>query len=307
MNDLAERAPAAVPASPAAALGRRRFGATLILGSLVRDRAACVGLVLVLGFCFVALSAPWLAPYPPDWADPALRLRPPGTEGHWLGLDHQGRDVLSRLIWGTRLSLLTGVVPVVVGALLALPLGLLAAWYERAGQVVMRAMDALFAFPMVLLAIMVAAYLGPGLENMMLSLVITLLPYNTRVVFQAAREQKDLDYVEALRACATPAPVILFVELLPNVASAAIVYSSTIVGSIVIAAAGLSFLGLGVQPPTAEWGIMVSEGRGVIFTAPHVAALPGLAITLLVIAFNLVGDGLRDALDPRLRASLAAT
>jgi ABC-type dipeptide/oligopeptide/nickel transport system permease subunit len=170
--------------------------------------------------------------------------------------------------------------------------------------VIMRAMDALFAFPMVLLAIMIAAFMGPGVVNMILALIITLIPYNTRVVYQAAREQIGQGYVEALRATATPTPVILFVEMLPNVASPAIVYSSTIVGSTVIAAAGLSFLGLGVQPPTAEWGIMVSEGRSVIFTAPHAAALPGVAITLLVIAFNLVGDGLRDALDPRVRATL---
>ena len=166
-------------------------------------------------------------------------------------------------------------------------------------------MDVLFAFPMALLAIMVAAYLGPGLVNMTLSLVIVLLPYNVRIVWQAALEQKDLGYVEALRATGTPVLTILFVEILPNVLPAAIVYASTVTGSIIITAAGLSFLGLGVQPPLAEWGIMVSEGRSVIFTAPHVAALPGLAITLLVVACNLLGDGLRDALDPRTRLAAA--
>ncbi|MFO1035299.1 MAG: ABC transporter permease [Geminicoccaceae bacterium] len=275
-----------------------------VLHALLRDRAATIGLVMVLAFVLVAILAPWLAPYPANEADPRLRLMPIGTEGHLLGLDHQGRDMLSRLIWGTQPSLVTGIVPVVLGALISLPLGLLAAWYDRIGHVIMRSMDALFAFPMVLLAIMISAFMGPGMINMIIALVITLIPYNTRVVYQAAREQLGLGYIEALRATATPTPVILFVEMLPNVASAAIVYSSTIVGSTVISAAGLSFLGLGVQPPTAEWGIMVSEGRSVIFTAPQASALPGLAITLLVIAFNLLGDGLRDALDPRVRATM---
>lgn len=275
-----------------------------LLRALGRDRTAAAGLLLLAFFLLVAPAAPLLAPFPPDAADPRLRLMPPGTPGHPLGLDHQGRDLLSRLIWATRPSLVTGVVPVLQGALIALPLGLLAAWYHRLGHLILRTIDALFAIPMVLLAIMIAAFMGPGMVNMILALVITLIPYDTRVVYQAARGQIDLGYVGALRATATPVPVILFVELLPNVASPAIVYSSTIVGSTVIAAAGLSFLGLGVQPPTAEWGIMVSEGRSVIFTAPHAAALPGLAITLLVVAFNLVGDGLRDALDPRVAATL---
>jgi peptide/nickel transport system permease protein len=167
-------------------------------------------------------------------------------------------------------------------------------------------MDVLFAFPMALLAIMVAAFLGPGVVNMMISLVIVLLPYNVRVVYEATLEQKGLPYVEALRAAGTPTPAILFVELLPNVASAAIVYSTTIVGSIVITAAGLSFLGLGVQPPGAEWGIMIAEGRTVVFSAPTVAAIPGLFLTVLVVACSLVGDGVRDALDPRVRAGLSS-
>ncbi len=275
------------------------------LGAALRDPTARFGALLLLLILLAAASAPWIAPYPPDWAEPSLRLRLPGTEGHILGLDHQGRDILSRILWGARLSLLSGLVPVAAGAVLAIPLGLAAAWNPTLGAVVLRCMDVLFAFPMALLAIMVAAYLGPGLVNMTLSLVIVLLPYNVRIVWQAALEQEDLGYVEALRATGTPVLTILFVEILPNVLPAAIVYASTVTGSIIITAAGLSFLGLGVQPPLAEWGIMVSEGRSVIFTAPHVAALPGLAITLLVVACNLLGDGLRDALDPRTRLAAA--
>ena len=287
------------------ALTRTRPSATVdLVRAVLRDRMALVGLAVLLLITAAALFAPLLAPYGPNEATPALRLAPPGTPGHPLGLDHQGRDILSRILYGTRLTLLTGLVPVVVGALIAIPLGLIAAWYERLGAVILRTMDVLFAFPMALLAILVTASLGPGLSNLLLSLVIVLVPYNVRVVHQAAAAQKALPYVEALRACGTPVRTILFVELFPNVAPAAIVYGATVLGSIVVTAAGLSFLGLGVQPPLAEWGVMISEGRNVVFLAPHVAVLPGAALTLLVIACNLLGDGVRDALDPRTRATL---
>jgi peptide/nickel transport system permease protein len=272
---------------------------------LWRDRMAAFGVILFGAICAVALLAPWLAPYAQDYAEPSYRLGPIGTKDFPLGLDHQGRDMLSRLIWGSQLTLLTGLTPVIVGALISVPLGLIAAWYRRLGAVIMRLMDVLFAFPMALLAILIAASLGPGMLNLLLSLVIVLLPYNVRVVHQAACSQVNLPYVEALRASGTPAFKILFVELLPNVLPGAIVYGATVLGSIVITAAGLSFLGLGVQPPMAEWGVMISEGRSLIFTAPHVAVLPGVALTLLVIACNLVGDGVRDALDPKTRAKLA--
>lgn len=282
----------------------RPSAAVELTRAVLRDRTAAAGLAVLLLIGVSALFAPLLAPYGPNDATPALRLAPPGTPGHPLGLDHQGRDILSRILYGARLTLLTGLAPVVAGALIAIPLGLVAAWYERLGAVILRAMDVLFAFPMALLAILVTASLGPGLVNLLLSLVIVLVPYNVRVVHQAAAAQKALPYVEALRACGAPVRTILFVELLPNVAPAAIVYGATVLGSIVVTAAGLSFLGLGVQPPLAEWGVMISEGRNVVFLAPHVATLPGAALTLLVIACNLLGDGVRDALDPRTRATL---
>jgi peptide/nickel transport system permease protein len=169
----------------------------------------------------------------------------------------------------------------------------------------MRLMDVLFAFPMVLLAILLAAFMGPGMDNLIIALVVVLIPYNARVVYVAALQERDQEYVEAARAAASRDRVILFGEMLPNVVAASVVYSTTVVGSIIITAAGLSFLGLGVQPPVAEWGIMTSEGRQYIFIAPHIATLPGLAITLLVVACNLVGDSLRDSLDPRTRLRLA--
>ncbi len=268
---------------------------------ILSDPYALAGAIMILVFILCALLAPWITRYAPNDANPALRLAPPGTEGHLLGLDMQGRDILSRLIYGSRLSLFTGIIPVIISAFISIPLGMLAAYYRRWGQIIMRLIDVFFAFPMVLLAILLAAFLGPGIPNVILALVIVLIPYNTRVVYIEAVTQRRQGYVEAARASATSDTSILFTEMLPNVVSPSVVYSTTIVGNIVITAAGLSFLGLGVQPPTAEWGIMMSEGRSALAIAPHVATLPGIAIILLVVGFNLVGDSLRDALDPRTR------
>jgi peptide/nickel transport system permease protein len=279
----------------------RRSNLYFVWRGVLGDRVARVAAVIIILLLLCAVFAPLLAPYPPNEANPTLRLQPPGTPGHLLGLDHQGRDILSRLIHGCALTLLAGIVPVIIGAIIAIPLGLIGAWYPRLGEAVMRLMDVLFAFPMALLAIMLAAFLGPGLWNMMIALVVTLIPYNTRVVYGAARQERQLAYIEAARATATPDSKILFIEMLPNVVAASVVYSCTIVGAVVITAAGLSFLGLGVQPPSAEWGIMTSEGRSYLFVAPHISTIPGVAITVLVMAFNLLGDALRDSLDPRTR------
>lgn len=274
---------------------------------LLADRWALLGAGLVAITVFCALFAPWLAPYGPNESDIGLRLQGIGTEGHILGLDTQGRDVLSRIIYGARVSLITGLVPVLIVGCLAVPLGMVAAYFERVGAVIMRLMDVLFAFPMVLMAILLAAIIGPGQVNMIIALVVVLLPFNTRVVYAEALQQKHAGYVEAARAVATPDRIILFSEMLPHVISTTVIYSTTIVGNIVVTAAGLSFLGLGVQPPTADWGIMASEGRAVLHIAPHIATLPGIAIFILVSGFNLVGDALRDALDPRSRHSGRST
>jgi peptide/nickel transport system permease protein len=253
------------------------------------DPYALAGALLILMFVICALFAPFVAPFDPNEAIPELRLQGIGTPGHILGLDAQGRDMLSRLIYGSRYSLVAGVTPVILGTLLSIPLGMIAAYYERLGYFIMRFMDIL------------------GIENLIVALVVVLIPYNTRVVYVQALAQKELGYIEAARASATSDAKILFVEMLPHVVSASVVYSMTIVGTIVVTAAGLSFLGLGVQPPTPEWGIMTSDGRTVLHIAPHVSTLPGIAIFLMVTGFNLLGDSLRDSLDPRTRLTRAAT
>jgi peptide/nickel transport system permease protein len=284
---------------------RPRSSLYFIWRGVLADRYALAGFLILAFVMVTAIMAPWLAPFSPTEAMPRLRLQGMGTEGHLLGLDHQGRDMLSRLIWGGRTTLFAGITPVLLSALCAIPLGLVAAWNERLGALIMRGMDILFAFPMVLLAIMLAAFMGPGMVNMIIALTIVLLPYNTRVVYVAAQQEKSASYIEAAIASATPTPKILFVEMLPNVVAASVVYSTTIVGNIIITAAGLSFLGLGVQAPVAEWGIITSDGRQYLFNAPHISLLPGIAIMTVVVAFNLLGDTLRDALDPKTRLLLA--
>ncbi|MDM0035148.1 ABC transporter permease [Variovorax sp. J22P271] len=259
-----------------------------------------------LGFIGLALLvsafAPWIAPHDPNAvADPSLRLLPPGTPGHLLGLDGQGRDLLSRVIWGGRASLLSTIAPVAIAVLLSLALGLFAGYTRgRASALVMRVVDILFAFPMVLLAIGLATALGPGFWTIALTIVFSATPYLTRVVYAGVRAERDKEYVEAARALGASTFTVLFAEILPNVATAAVVYGTTLVGSMIVFLSGLSFLGLGTQPPTADWGRMVSEGAQVlVLDAPHVATVPALAIVFVALAFNWLGNGLRDVLDPR--------
>ncbi len=275
-----------------------------VWGAFRADRSALVGLVVFSALVGCAVFAPLLAPYDPAASDLALRLGGIGTPGHPLGLDGNGRDMLSRLIYGARVSLLTGIVPVIAGGAIAVPLGLLAGYYERAGLVIMRAMDVLFAFPLVLLGILLASIFSPGLRNVVAALTIVVVPYTTRMVYVETLLAKHFGFVEAARALGASDRRILLVQLLPQVISGAVVYSMTIVGAISIAAAGLSFLGLGIQPPTADWGLMTSDGRNVVNVAPHVSTLPGLAICIMVISLNMIGDGVRAALDPVLRANV---
>lgn len=277
--------------TPARAIWQRLRAHKLALASLG---------VIVLALLLSAL-APWLAPYDPNAADPALRLAPPGTPGHVLGLDGQGRDLLSRVLWGGRQSLLSTIAPVAVAVLISLALGLFAGYTRgRAAALVMRVVDILFAFPMVLLAIGLATALGPGFWTIALTIVFTATPYLTRVVYAGVRAERDKEYVEAARVLGAPTHTVLLREILPNVATPAIVYGTTLVGSMIVFLAGLSFLGLGTQPPTADWGRMVSEGAQVlVLDAVHVATVPALAIVTVALAFNWLGNGLRDILDPQ--------
>ena len=270
-----------------------------------RDRMALVGGIVVVGVMLASICAPLLSPQDPITLNPAARLAAPGTDGYLLGADESGRDILSRLIWGGRVSLIVAMVPVLCAALVSLVLGLVAAFHGGlVGQIIMRVLDVLFAFPRVIFAIALAAALGSGMISVMLALWVGMVPYITRVVFIATQSVKNLQFVEAARCAGASSRQLMLHEILVNVLPPLIVYSTTLSGLMVVMGAGLSFLGLGVQPPTPDWGIMVSGGRRVLSVAPHVSTVPGLMILVVSIAFNLLGDGLRDALDPRLRTQL---
>jgi ABC-type dipeptide/oligopeptide/nickel transport system permease subunit len=270
----------------------RRFGANwLATGSLI----------LLGGVIAVTAFAPWIAPFPPDAADPALRLAGPGTGGYLLGGDTQGRDILSRLIWGGRSSLVASILPVALAAVLALVLGLIAG-FSRGWivPVVMRGIDILFAFPMILFAIGFATAFGPGTWAVAATIIFSATPYLARVVYADVRAERDKEYVEAAQALGATQTDILLREILPNVLTPLVVYATTLIGGMIVFAASLSFIGLGAQPPAADWGRMASEGAKVLVTgSPHAAAVPAVVIVVVAVAFNWLGDGLRDALDPR--------
>ncbi|MGO2658382.1 ABC transporter permease [Mycetocola reblochoni] len=267
---------------------------------LLRQPWACAGVVIVLVAVLVSLAAPWLAPYDPTTGVGGDKLLPIGSDGHLLGTDDIGRDVLSRLIWGGRTSLLVGFLPVVIATVLATVLGLVAGYApELVSGILMRVVDILFAFPTVLFAIAFAALYGPGLWPVVLTIILAAVPYLTRVIYSEVKAERGKEYVEASRALGASGAAVLFREILPNVSAPIIVYATTWAGGMIVFAASLSAVGIGVQPPTADWGRMVADGAKLFaLGAPQLSLLPGLIITLVATALNWVGDGLRDALDP---------
>ncbi|GAK04388.1 dipeptide transport system permease protein DppC [Geomicrobium sp. JCM 19037] len=263
-----------------------------------KDKLAIAGATIIILVTLISIFAPIIAPYDPNVTQ-GPRLQPIGTSGHPLGLDGQGRDILSRLIWGGRLSLVSAIIPLLFMFFISLFIGLLAGFFPKLGEVVMRVLDILFAFPMVLIAVGIASIVGAGLFAIMLSISLVLLPYMSRVVYTATVEERDKEYVEAARALGSSQSDIMFRELLPNVISALIVYATTLAGVMIVFSAGLSFLGLGIQPPDADWGRMTATGLTVMTQgAPHVATLPGVIILIVATAFNWLGDGLQDVFNP---------
>lgn len=266
---------------------------------LLRRRPAVVGLVIVLLFVGLAVFAPWLAPHDPvatSWG--AIRKAP--SVAHWFGTDEIGRDVLSRVVWGTRASLLAGVVSVSISLLLGVPIGLIAGFVGGAADaLISRLTDAFLACPFLILAIALAAFLGPSLTNAMIAIGVSATPIFVRLTRAQVLNVKIEDFVEAARALGNPPWRIALRHVLPNVTAPLIVQATLAIAAAVIAEASLSFLGLGQQPPEPSWGSMLNTAKNYVDQAPWMAVWPGLAIFALVLAFNLVGDGLRDALDPR--------
>lgn len=267
-----------------------------------RSRLAVPGAAIVGVFVLVALFAPALAPYEPDRGDLARVLRAPGPP-HPLGTDELGRDLLSRIIYGARLSLVEGVFAVGLAVLVGVPLGLVSGYVGGAlDTALMRLIDVLLAFPGVLLAVAVVGVLGPGLLNAMVAVGIYTVPMFVRLARGATLAVREEAYIESCRAVGMGDARILSRHVLPNIGPPLLVMVAVRVATAVLTAASLSFLGLGAQPPSPEWGAMLSNGRNYILIAPHLVLFPGLAILLLVLGLNLVQDGLRAALDPRLTA-----
>jgi ABC-type dipeptide/oligopeptide/nickel transport system permease subunit len=267
-----------------------------------RDPASLIAVSFLFSVAVVCLLAPYISPHNPFEAV-APRNAPPLTGNVLLGADADGRDVLSRLLWGGRVSLVMGTLPTILATIVSLFIGIAAGyiggWLD---QFIMRSLDIFFAFPLVLVAIVVAGILTPGMLTVMMAIFIALIPYIARLVRTTTLSVKTQPYIEAARAGGASEWMVIWSYVLPNTVAPVIVYATTLVGMMMVLGSALSFLGLGVQPPTADWGLMISEGRTVLRRAPHVTIFPGIMIVLVALAFGFVGDGLRDAMDPRLRS-----
>lgn len=268
---------------------------------LKRNRGAVVGLGIVLLYVTVALLADRLAPYDPTDGNVLARLQAPSTQ-HLLGTDELGRDILSRLMHGARISLQIQVAAAMLAMAIGVAWGLVAGYFGGwVDDFSMRVIDVQLAFPSILLAIAIVTILGGGLGNIIAAVGIASVPQFARVVRGVVLDLRNMEFVEAARAIGESDLAIMFRYILPGTMAPVIVLTSLRMATVLLAASGLNFLGLGVQPPTPEWGAMLSNARDYMFAAPHVTTAPGLAITLVVIGFNLLGDGLRDTLDPRMK------
>ncbi|WP_369134614.1 ABC transporter permease [Modestobacter sp. I12A-02662] len=262
---------------------------------------AMIGLGIVAAFVLLAVFAPLISPYDPNDQDLASAIQGP-SGSHWLGTDQLGRDIATRLMYGGRISLMIGVLAVLIGLVVGVPLGMLAGYYGGwADLAISRLADMMFAFTSILLALTLVAVLGVSLQNVIVAVGISVIPVIIRLVRSSVLSLREEPYVEAARALGAGNGRIIVRHVFRNALTPVLVHGTLSIGVSILLAAGLGFLGLGVQSPTAEWGTMLGEGRQFIFSAPHMTTFPGIAIFLAILAFNLLGDGLRDALDPRMR------
>lgn len=270
------------------------------LRMLMRDFGGAFSLFLVIAIVLLALLAPWIAPRDPFATDLMAIMEPPSAT-YWFGTDGQGRDIFSRMLFGLRVTLGMGLLSLVAGGVIGAVIGFCAAYYRRIDGLLMRLMDMLLSFPAILFGLALAAIFGPGLTSVIIALSIATIPLMARIVRGTALVVMGLDYIEAARAIGMNDARLIFRHLAPNCLSSVFVFSTLRLGQVILLGSALSFLGLGAQPPTAELGAMAAQGRNFLFIAPHISVIPSLGIFVIVLAFNLLGDALRDALDPRLR------
>ena len=289
---------AAVPAAPAAGSGvSRRSG---VVARLARDKIAFASAIILGLIVLAALAAPLVAPYDPYYTDLTKAMQPPSAE-HWFGMDNTGRDILSRVIYGTRNTLLMGLAGVLVGGLVGGALGIVAAFYRKLDPYIMRLVDIMLAFPAILIGLAVAAIFGAGLAAVIIALVVSTIPDVARVSRGAAIGIMGQEFMEAGRAVGVSNRALIWRYLTLNCISTISVFLSLRFGQVILVGSALGFLGMGAQPPVAELGMMAAQGRDFLFMAPHIATIPSLAIFVIVLAANLLGDAVRDVLDPRLQ------
>ena len=299
MSDLLLSTPAAMPDIAAVPVTPGYW--TAVRGRLLRDPVTVVVSVILLLIVLVAVFAPVVAPQDPYAGSVLRRLKPIGTPGHWLGTDETGRDLWTRLAYGARLSLLAGIAPVAASLVVGGLLGIVAGYMGGlTNTLIMRTMDVFYAFPSILLAIAICGLLGSGLSNAVLALSVVFVPPMVRIAETVTAQARHLDFVDAARASGTTTMQVIRHHVLANVLGAILVYATSLISLSIILSAGLSFLGLGVTPPRAEWGLMLNSLRQAIYVQPAVAALPGLMIFVTSMCFNLVSDGFRSAMDVRL-------
>jgi peptide/nickel transport system permease protein len=267
---------------------------------LLRNKLAVVGLIIIIIQVLMALFAPWLTTHDPVKQNLADSELPIFSEGHWLGTDNYGRDMWSRIVYGARISLVVGIVSVGLGLVGGVTLGLLAGYYKKLDGLIMRIVDLLFAFPGILLAMLIIAILGTGLINVAIAISIWSIPTCARIVRGSVLSIKKREYILAMKSLGASDARIIIKHVLPNCMAPIIVFATMRMATAILSTASLSYLGLGAQPPTPEWGAMIAAGQDFMWTSPHMTVVPGIAIMLVVFAFNVVGDGLRDALDPNM-------
>ncbi|PRY81027.1 nickel transporter permease [Alkalibacterium olivapovliticus] len=286
--------------------GKQQFNPNVVrfqdfMKKFYRNKSALIGGILILALIIVALVGPYFTPYAPNTQNYSNLLAPPSVE-HLFGTDHHGRDIFSRIIHGMSITLRVGFTSVFIGMTVGVTLGVISGYYGKwVDTIIMRFMDVLLAFPGILLALAVVAVLGGSLNNVIISVAIFSVPVFARISRGSTLEVRELEYVEAVRSLGASDFRIIIRHVLPNIMSPIIVQATLNIATSVLTASGLSFLGMGAQPPDPEWGAMLNDGRNYMWNAPHITMIPGIAIVIVVLSFNVFGDGLRDALDPKSR------
>ena len=270
------------------------------LKRLLKNKLAAVGIIIILLQIGMAIFAPIIATHDPIKQDLISSELPMFSEGHWLGTDNYGRDVWSRIVHGARISLLVGITAVSLGLIGGVTLGLLGGYYKKLDGIIMRVVDLLFSFPGILLAMLIIAVLGTSLVNVAIAISIWSIPTCARIVRGSVLSIKQKEYIMAMKSLGASDLRIMIRHILPNAFAPIIVFATMRMGTAILSTASLSYLGLGAQPPTPEWGAMIAQGQDYMWTSSHLTIVPGIAIMLTVFAFNVVGDGLRDALDPNM-------